>query len=110
MSSEPTPRGDVEPFTPLYKQEAGARQILATKRKHRADFGPIKRRVDGAHQANSEALWNLATTVPTTAAGILALLQYTREEEEKALGSFFDADQQHEFYCSLERAVSALSS
>lgn len=74
-------------------------KLAAIKRKHHVTFGPINTRLDAADQAEADARWELATTAPTTPTGIVAVLRYARE-------AGFDEEEQHEFYASLERAVS----
>jgi hypothetical protein len=85
-------------------------RLAAIKRKHRTIFGPIEARVAAAHEAVNAARWQLATTAPTTAAGVSALLRYVREQEEGNLGEFFDDDEQVQFHASLCDAVMALES
>ena len=58
------------------------RQELADKKRaYRATFGPLRAREDAVHEALADAQTDLCFTVPTSLEGILALLQYVREDQ-----------------------------
>lgn len=89
------------------KQKCRAK-LAAIKREYRAIFRPIEARVTAGHDGEAEARWQLATTVPTTVAGVMALLAHVQQEEEKCAGDFFQDDERDEFFSSLGQAAIAL--
>lgn len=84
--------------------------LLAIKRRFRTTFGPIEARVDAGYDVESAARQGLASTVPTTAAGVAALMDYVQQEEDKNWGCFFDEEQQATLYSSLAKAARNLES
>jgi hypothetical protein len=90
-----------------YKQELRT-DLAAVKRKRRSMLRPAQARMDAAFDVEAEARRQLATTAPTTGAGVLAVLRYAEEQHERTAGGFFQDDEQTKFYASLSRASAAL--
>lgn len=93
----------------LDSRKTARAKLAAIKRKYRAIFQPIEARVRAAHEAEKASRLELAKTAPATVAGILAMLRYAREQDERCSDDFFDGEERDEFHASLERAVTKVA-
>jgi hypothetical protein len=101
---------------PLSLNNKRRARVVAELAKQQADYNatvaPHEQAVDSLyeHRAEAEVYETLASTVPTTLAGVLAAVAYAREWQEANRASLWDDDdQQAAFLRSIETALSNLA-